>query len=133
MPDRGLIDAALIAVPHYDHPKYAIECFKRGIHVMTEKPAGVFARQVREMNEAVERSDVKFAIMFNQRSNPLFTRARKIVQSGQFGSPKHLVWIVTNRYRTWRITIRGAGVRPGTARAAVFCSIRYPKIPIGGS
>ena len=41
MLDSGLIDAALIAVPHYDHPKYAIECFKRGIHVIIEKPAGV--------------------------------------------------------------------------------------------
>lgn len=117
MLDSGLIDAALIAVPHYDHPKYAIECFKRGIHVMTEKPAGVFARQVREMNEAAERADVKFAIMFNQRSNPLFARAREIVQSGQLGRPKRLVWIVTNWYRTqayynsgsWRATWNGEG------------------------
>lgn len=117
MLDSGLIDAALIAVPHYDHPKYAIECFKRGIHVMTEKPAGVYARQVREMNEAAEGSDVKFAIMFNQRANPLFARAREIVQSGQLGSPKRLVWIVTNWYRTqayynsgsWRATWNGEG------------------------
>ena len=41
MLDSGLIDSALIAVPHYGHPEYAIECFKRGIHVMLEKPAGV--------------------------------------------------------------------------------------------
>lgn len=117
MLDSGLIDAALIAVPHYDHPKYAIECFKRGIHVMTEKPAGVFARQVREMNEAADKAGVKFAIMFNQRSSPLFARAREIVQSGQLGKPKRLVWIVTNWYRTqayynsgsWRATWNGEG------------------------
>lgn len=117
MLDSGLIDAALIAVPHYDHPKYAIECFKRGIHVMTEKPAGVYARQVREMNEAAEKSGVKFAIMFNQRSNPLFAKAREIVQSGKLGQPKRLVWIVTNWYRTqayydsgsWRATWNGEG------------------------
>ena len=117
MLDSGLIDAALIAVPHYDHPKYAIECFKRGIHVMTEKPAGVYARQVREMNEAAEKSNVKFAIMFNQRANPLFAKAREIVQSGKLGQPKRLVWIVTNWYRTqayydsgsWRATWNGEG------------------------
>lgn len=117
MLDSGLIDAALIAVPHYDHPKYAIECFKRGIHVMTEKPAGVYARQVREMNEAAEKSGVKFAIMFNQRANPLFAKAREIVQSGKLGQPKRLVWIVTNWYRTqayydsgsWRATWNGEG------------------------
>lgn len=115
--DSGLIDAALIAVPHYDHPVYAVECFKRGIHVMTEKPAGVYARQVREMNEAAEKTDAKFAIMFNQRTNPIYAKAREIVQSGQLGQPKRLVWIVTNWYRTqayydsgdWRATWNGEG------------------------
>ena len=117
MLDSGLIDAALIAVPHYDHPKYAIECFKRGIHVMTEKPAGVYARQVREMNEAADKAGVKFAIMFNQRVNPIFAKAREIVRSGELGQPKRLVWIVTNWYRTqayynsgsWRATWNGEG------------------------
>ena len=42
MLDSGLIDACLIAVPHYDHCRFAIECIKRGIHVMVEKPAGVY-------------------------------------------------------------------------------------------
>ncbi|MDE6593484.1 MAG: Gfo/Idh/MocA family oxidoreductase [Oscillospiraceae bacterium] len=117
MLDSGLIDAALIAVPHYDHPKYAIECFKRGIHVMTEKPAGVYAGQVREMNEAAEKAGVKFGIMFNQRTNPIYKKARDIVQSGALGKPKRLVWIITNWYRTqayydsgsWRATWNGEG------------------------
>lgn len=117
MLDSGLIDAALIAVPHYDHPTYAIECFKRHIHVMTEKPAGVYTRQVREMNAAAEKSDVKFAIMFNQRTNPIYSKAREIVQSGRLGQTKRLVWIVTNWYRTqayydsgsWRATWNGEG------------------------
>ena len=100
MLDCGLIDAALIAVPHYDHPRWAIECFNRGIHVMTEKPAGVYTRQVREMNEKASRSGLVFAIMFNQRSNPLFAKAREIVQSRQLGEPKRLVWIITDWYRT---------------------------------
>lgn len=117
MLDSGLIDAALIAVPHYDHPTFAIECFKRGIHVMTEKPAGVYTRQVREMNAAAEKAGVVFAIMFNQRSNPIFAKAREIVQSGQLGELKRMVWIITNWYRTqsyydsgsWRATWDGEG------------------------
>lgn len=117
MLDSGLIDAALIAVPHYAHPKYAVECFKRGIHVMTEKPAGVYTRQVREMNETAEKAGVKFGIMFNQRTNPIYKKAREIVQSGALGKPKRLVWIITNWYRTqayynsgsWRATWNGEG------------------------
>ena len=117
----GLVDAALIAVPHYDHPRYAAECFRNGIHVMLEKPAGVYTRQVRGMNEAArkaaEEHGVRFAIMFNQRSNPVYAKAREIVQSGQLGELKRLVWIVTDWYRTqayydsgsWRATWSGEG------------------------
>lgn len=112
MLDSGVSDAVLIAVPHYDHPTIAIQCFKRGIHVLTEKPAGVYARQVREMNEIAEKTGVKFGIMFNLRTNPIYKKAREIVQSGRLGEPKRLVWIVTNWYRTqayydsgdWRAT-----------------------------
>ena len=100
MLDSGLVDTVLIAVPHYDHPTVAKECFKRNINVLTEKPAGVYARQVREMNEAAEKSGVKFGIMFNQRTNPMFAKAREIVQSGQLGELKRMVWIITNWYRT---------------------------------
>lgn len=117
MLDSGLIDTVIVAVPHYDHPKYAIEAFKRKINVMTEKPAGVYTRQVREMNAEADKAGVKFGIMFNQRSNPLYAKAREIVKSGQLGELKRLVWIVTNWYRTqsyydsgsWRATWNGEG------------------------
>ena len=117
MLDSKLVNCVLLAVPHYDHPRYAIACFQRGISVMTEKPAGVYARQAREMNEAAEKAGVTFGIMFNQRTNPLFCRAREIVQSGMLGKPKRLVWIVTDWYRTqayydsgsWRATWNGEG------------------------
>ncbi len=115
--DSGLCDAVLIAVPHYDHPTIAIDCFKKKIHVLTEKPAGVYARQVRLMNEAAKESGVKFGIMFNQRTNPMYAKAKELVQSGQLGELKRLVWIITNWYRTqayydsgtWRATWGGEG------------------------
>ncbi len=117
MLDSGLINAVLVAVPHYDHPRYAIEAFRRGIHVMIEKPAGVYAKQVREMNEEADKAGVKFGIMFNQRTNPLYRKAREIVSGGELGERKRLVWIVTNWYRTqayydsgsWRATWNGEG------------------------
>ena len=37
----GLVDAVLVAVPHYYHPVIAIDGFNAGLHVLTEKPAGV--------------------------------------------------------------------------------------------
>ena len=48
------MDAVLVAIPHYDHPKYVMEALKRGFHAMCEKPAGVYTKQVREMNEELK-------------------------------------------------------------------------------
>ncbi|MBQ8966725.1 Gfo/Idh/MocA family oxidoreductase [Ruminococcus sp.] len=115
--ESGMVDAVLIAVPHYDHPAIAINAFEHGLHVLTEKPAGVYTSQVRRMNKAAKRSGKCFGIMFNQRTDPLFARAREIVRGGQLGDTKRLVWIVTNWYRTqayydsgtWRATWKGEG------------------------
>ncbi len=115
--DSGLAEAVLIATPHYLHPVYAKEAFSRGLHVLTEKPAGVTTAAVREMNAAAEASGKKFAIMFNQRTNPLFIRAHDLIQNGELGELKRFVWIVTNWYRTqayydsgsWRATWNGEG------------------------
>lgn len=117
MLDSGLMDAVLVAVPHYDHPKYAIECFKRGLHVMVEKPAGVYTKQVREMNEAAKKANVKFGMMFNQRTDCVYRKMREMVQSGQYGEIRRTNWIITNWYRpqayydsgSWRATWKGEG------------------------
>jgi predicted dehydrogenase len=69
------------------------------------------------MAETARKSGKIFAIMFNQRTNPVFRKAREIVRSGALGEPKRLVWIITNWYRTqsyynsggWRATWSGEG------------------------
>ena len=118
MLDSGLINACMVCVPHYDHPKYAIECMRRGIHVMVEKPAGVYTKQVREMNEeAKKHPDVVFGMMFNQRTNCIYRKMRELVQSGVYGNIRRTNWIITNWYRPqayydsgdWRATWSGEG------------------------
>ncbi len=118
MLDSGLIDACVITVPHYDHPRYAMECMKRGIHVLCEKPAGVYTEQVREMNaEAEKHPDVVFAMMFNQRTNCVYRKMRELIQSGKYGRVRRANWLITNWYRSqyyydsgdWRATWSGEG------------------------
>ena len=108
----GLCDAVIIATPHYDHPRLAIEALECGLHVITEKPAGVYTMQVKEMNEAAAKSDKKFGIMYNQRTNPVYQKLRQMIQRGDLGHIKRVTWIITNWYRpqayhdssTWRST-----------------------------
>ena len=32
--ESGACDAVLVAVPHYDHPKYVMQALQHGLHVM---------------------------------------------------------------------------------------------------
>ena len=52
----GLVDGILIATPHYDHPLIAMEALKAGLHVLSEKPVGVFTKNIRELNELAAKS-----------------------------------------------------------------------------
>ncbi len=117
MMDSGLIDAVLVAVPHYDHPKFAIMAIKKNLHVMIEKPAGVYTKQVLEMNEYAKNASVKVGIMMNQRTNCIYRKMREIVKSGEMGAIKRTSWIITDWYRPaiyyqsgdWRATWEGEG------------------------
>ena len=115
--DSGLCEAVVIAVPHYQHPTLAIKAFEKGIHVMCEKPAGVYTKAVREMNEAAKKSGKVFGMMFNQRTNCVYRKLRELVQSGNYGRIRRTNWIITNWYRPqayydsgdWRATWSGEG------------------------
>ena len=117
MYESGSIDAVIIATPHYDHPPLAMKAFEKNIHVMIEKPAGVYTKQVREMNEAAAKSKVVFGIMYNQRTDPVYRKMREIVRGGELGELKRTSWLITNWYRPrayyksgdWRATWNGEG------------------------
>ena len=111
-------DAVLIAVPHYQHPPLAIEALRAGLHVMCEKPAGVYTLQVREMMaEADKHPELTFGMMFNQRTNCVYRKIKQMLTDGELGEIKRVNWIVTDWYRTqyyydsgaWRATWAGEG------------------------
>lgn len=117
MMDSGLIDSVLVAIPHYDHPKYSMMAMEKGLHVMCEKPAGVYTKQVREMNECAKDKDVVFGMMFNQRTNHIYRKAKELVESGEYGQIRRVNWLITTWYRPqcyydsgdWRATWSGEG------------------------
>ena len=116
----GVCDAVLVAVPHYTHPEIVIECLSRGVHVITDKPAAVYTKQVEEMNEAAKKSQALYGMMFNQRTNCLYRKMKEIIASGGIGKLQRVNWIITDWVRTqnyydsgsWRATWKGEG---GTA------------------
>ena len=113
-----VVDAVLVAVPHYDHPDLTMKAMECGLHVMCEKPAGVYTLQVREMMASADKHpELVFGMMFNQRTNPVFRKMREIIQSGELGEIRRTNWLITNWYRpqyyydsgAWRATWSGEG------------------------
>ena len=112
MLDANICDVILVETPHYDHPEMVIECLGRGVNVICDKPAGVYAKHVKQMNAAAEKSNAKFAMMFNQRTNCLYRKMRELILSGEIGQIQRVIWVITDWFRTqqyydsgsWRAT-----------------------------
>lgn len=113
----GLVDAVIIATPHYSHPDIAKRAFKENLHVLIEKPAGVDTKSVKEMNRVAMENGKAFGIMFNQRTDALFGALKYYVELGLLGEIKRFNWIINNWYRTqayyesssWRASWNGEG------------------------
>lgn len=110
-------DAVLIVTPHYAHEEQVIEAFERGLHVLCDKPAGVYTRQARNMMGAYLKakklkSDLQYGYVFHQRTFPIYEKMREIVRSGKYGGIKRVNWVITDWYRpnayyessAWRAT-----------------------------
>ena len=115
--DSKLVDAVIIETPHYIHPEIAIYGLTHDVHVLCDKPAGVYTKQVKEMNEVAFKSNKLFGLIYNQRTNALYREMRQLIQNGEIGEVKRINWIITNWFRTrayydsssWRATWRGEG------------------------
>ena len=113
----GTVDAVIVATPHYFHPPLAIAALNHGFHVMVEKPAGVYVKQVREMNDAAAKSDRVFGIMFNQRTRPVHKKVKSVIESGELGDIVRTNYVITDWFRSqsyydsggWRATWAGEG------------------------
>ena len=117
MMKSGLVDAVIVATPHYDHPVLVKAALENNLHVMCEKPAGVFTKAVREVNAVAEKSDKTYAIMFNQRTNCIYRKMKELIASGELGQVRRANWLITDWFRTqayydsgsWRATWAGEG------------------------
>jgi len=116
--DSGLADAVIITTPHYFHTTYAIEAFKRNIHVLTEKPVAVHAEDAARMNTAYSKtSGLVYSVMFQARANPVFKEIKEMMEQNALGRLIRITWINASWFRSqgyydsggWRATWKGEG------------------------
>jgi predicted dehydrogenase len=113
----GLVDAVLIATPHYQHTTIGIDAFRNGIHVLTEKPISVHKADCERLIGAWQDTGLVFSAMFQMRTEPLNKKLKQLIDQGELGEITRINWIVTDWFRTeayyasggWRATWRGEG------------------------
>ena len=116
---KGDVDAILIATPHYDHPPLTKQAFKRGLHVLCEKPVAVTAKAAAEVEAAYKKMRKKpiWGVMFQARTSIFWQAVKRILDEGEIGEIKRVSWIITTWFRTqsyydsggWRATWAGEG------------------------
>ncbi|TDO03075.1 Gfo/Idh/MocA family protein [Sunxiuqinia elliptica] len=82
---RNDIDAVVIAVPDHAHAMIAIAACKAGKDVYLEKPMTFTIKEGQELRRVVRENDRILAIGSQQRSDPNFQHAIKMVHTGRLG------------------------------------------------
>lgn len=114
----GLVDAVLIATPHYFHTTIGIDAMQQGVHVLTEKPIAVHKADCERMIAAHSANPkLVFSAMFQLRCEPIWRKLKQLIDQGELGEITRVNWIATNWFRTeayyasggWRATWSGEG------------------------
>lgn len=114
----GLVDAVIIATPHYQHTTLGITALRQGLHVMVEKPISAHKADAERLIAAHQQHPKQvFAGMFQLRAEPRYLKMQRLIQSGDLGEIVRMSWIMTDWYRTeayyasggWRATWKGEG------------------------
>ncbi len=114
----GLVDAVIIATPHYQHTTLGIAALQHGLHLMVEKPISAHKADAERLIAAHQaRPELIFAGMFQLRAEPRYLKIRDLIQTGELGQVIRMSWIMTDWFRTeayyasggWRATWKGEG------------------------
>lgn len=113
----GVIDALLIATPHYHHVPLGIAALRMDLHVLIEKPIAVHKADGMRLLAAHQNPRQIFAVMLNQRTDPHYQKIRQLICAGELGEIRRVNWIITDWFRSeayyasggWRATWAGEG------------------------
>lgn len=96
------LDAVHLCLPHYLHVPVAIDAFKAGINVLSEKPMSIKYEDALHAVEAAEQYGVKYGVIFQCRYNTPSMLVKQRVCDGSLGAVKcgrtTLTWYRPDNY-----------------------------------
>ncbi len=90
------LEAVVIAVPQYAHHSLALEAFRAGKHVYTEKPMALSIRECDEMIAAAEKAGKVLMVGQQMRYHAHLLKMKEVVDSGELGKPV-MIWLTEFR------------------------------------
>ena len=85
LPDDQRIDFVSVTTPNHTHFEIAKAAVESGFNVICDKPMTFDLAQAEELAEAVDQSDVVFAVSHNYTGYPLVRQAREMIMAGELG------------------------------------------------
>lgn len=79
------VDAVVVSTLNAALAPIALDCVRAGKHVLIEKPGGLSAAQLREIQAAAVKSGAKVRLGYNHRFHPALQKARRLVDAGAIG------------------------------------------------
>ncbi|PCJ56375.1 MAG: hypothetical protein COA79_18935 [Planctomycetota bacterium] len=79
------LDAISIAVPHYLHMEVFREACKNNIHIISEKPLGIYPEELAEMKQLDASTQNICSGIFQHRFSPMVMELQKGLEAGYFG------------------------------------------------
>lgn len=99
---RESLDAVHICLPHYLHVPVAIDAFKSGISVLSEKPMSIEYEDAVRAVDTAEQCGVKYGVIFQCRYNAPSRLVKKRILDGKLGRVKcgrtTLTWYRPDNY-----------------------------------
>jgi len=114
--NRDDINVVSICTPSGMHLEPALAAAQAGKHVIVEKPIEITLERADQIINTCKKSNVKLAVIFQNRFGEAVQRLRKAVQEGQVGKlilgDAYIKWHRTQEYYDsggWRGTLKGDG------------------------
>jgi len=81
------LDAVILGTPSGLHAQQGIAAAQHGLHVLTEKPIDITTKNADALIAAAEKSEVKLAVIFQDRLKPNIQRLKQWLDRGLLGKP----------------------------------------------
>jgi predicted dehydrogenase len=99
-------DAAVIATPAHLHIPVAIRLAEAGADLLLEKPLSTSLDGIDRLQEVLRRRNLKSAVAYVMRANPVLREMKDAIASGRFGRPLQVVSVAGQHFPTYRPAYR---------------------------